>query len=139
MAGLPKEGLQMKKRIDFKLLSILSLIVLVFFALSTFAVSAKKEMVEEWIDAEEGGSITLEDLTIIFDPGVLKKDTKIHIIYFGDGEYQIGPEIKVNGTFTLYFDNLPTVVMTFKQGEWVELTCIDGYVETNHFSRYRGC
>jgi hypothetical protein len=139
MAGLPKEGLQMKKRIDFKLLSILSLIVLVFFALSTFAVSAKKEMVEGWIDAEEGGSITLKDLTIIFDPDVLKKDTKIYIIYFGDGEYQIGPEIKVNGTFTLYFDNLPTVVMTFKQGEWVELTCIDGYVETNHFSRYRGC
>jgi hypothetical protein len=139
MAGLPKEGLQMKKRIDFKLLSILSLIVLVFFALSTFAVSAKKEMVEGWIDAEEGGSITLKDLTIIFDPDVLKKDTKIYIIYFGDGEYQIGPEIKVNGTFTLYFDNLPTVVMTFKQGEWIELTCIDGYVETNHFSRYRGC
>jgi len=129
----------MKKRIDFKLLSILSLIVLVFFALSTFAVSAKKEMVEGWIDAEEGGSITLKDLTIIFDPDVLKKDTKIYIIYFGDGEYQIGPEIKVNGTFTLYFDNLPTVVMTFKQGEWIELTCIDGYVETNHFSRYRGC
>jgi len=129
----------MKKRIDFKLLSILSLIVLVFFALSTFAIAAKKEMVEGWIDAEEGGSITLKDLTIIFDPDVLKKDTKIYIIYFGDGEYQIGPEIKVNGTFTLYFDNLPTVVMTFKQGEWIELTCIDGYVETNHFSRYRGC
>jgi hypothetical protein len=139
MAGLPKEGLQMKKRIDFKLLSILFLIVVVFFALSTLAMAAKKEMVQEWISAEEGGFITLNDLTITFDPGVLKKDTKIHIIYFGDGEYQIGPEIKVNGTFTLYFANLPTVVVTFKQGEWIELTCIDGYVETNHFSRYRGC
>jgi hypothetical protein len=139
MAGLPKEGLQMKKRIDFKLLSILFLIVLVFFAISTFAIADKKEMVEEWIDAEEGGSITLKDLTITFGPDVLKKDTKIHIIYFGDGEYQIGSEVKVNGTFTLYFANLPTVVMTFKQGEWVELTCINGYVETNHFSRYRGC
>jgi hypothetical protein len=129
----------MKKRIDFKLLSILCLVVLVFFALSTFAIAAKKEMVEEWIDAEEGGSITLMDLTITFDPGVLKNDAKIHIIYFGDGEYQIGPEIKVNGTFTLYFANSPTVVMTFKEGEWVELTINDGYVETNHFSRYRGC
>jgi hypothetical protein len=139
MAGLPKEGSQMKKRIDFRLLSILCLVVVVFFALSTFAMAAKKEMVKEWISAKDGGSITLEDLTITFDPGVLKKDTKIHIIYFGDGEYQIGPEIKVNGTFTLYFANLPTVVVTFKQGEWIELTCIDGYVETNHFSRYRGC
>ena len=129
----------MNKRIDFKLLSILSLIVLVFFAVSTFAISAKKEMIQEWIDAEEGGSITLKDLTVTFDPGVLNKDTKIHIIYFGDGEYQIGPEVKVNGTFTLYFANSPTVVMTFKQGEWVELTCNDGYVETYHFSRYRGC
>jgi len=129
----------MKKRIDFKLLSILFLIVLVFFALSTFAIAAKKEMVEEWIDAEEGGSITLNDLTVTFGPGILDKDTKIHIIYFGDGEYQIGSEVKVNGTFTLYFANLPEVVMTFKQGEWVKLTCINGYVETDHFSRYRGC
>ena len=131
--------MQMKKRIDFKLLSILFLIVLVFFALSTFAIAAKKEMVEEWIDAEEGGSITLNDLTVTFGPGILDKDTKIHIIYFGDGEYQIGSEVKVNGTFTLYFANLPEVVMTFKQGEWVKLTCINGYVETDHFSRYRGC
>jgi hypothetical protein len=138
MAGLPKEGLQMNKRMDFKLLSILFLIVLVFFALSTFGVAAKKEMVQEWIDAEEGGFITLEDLTVTFGPGILDKDTKIHIIYFGDGEYQIGPEVKVNGTFTLHFDNSPTEVKTFKYGEWIELTINDGYVETDHFSRYRG-
>lgn len=138
MAGLPKEGLQMNKRIDFKLLSILSLIVLVFFALSTFAIADKKEMVEEWIGAE-GGAITLNDLTVTFGPGILDKDTKIHIIYFGNGEYQIGPEVKVNGKFTLHFDNSPTVVETFKQNEWVELTSNDGDVETDHFSRYRGC
>ena len=30
-------------------------------------------------------------------------------------------------------------VETFKQGEWVELECVDGYVKTYHFSRYRGC
>ena len=132
----------MKKRTDLKLLSILCVIVLVFLALSTFAFSAKKEKVEEWISAEEGGSITLEDVTITFDSGILTKDTKIFIIYFGDGVYQFGPEIKVNGTFTLYFANAPageSVVMTFKQGEWVELACINGYVETNHFSRYRSC
>ncbi len=98
-------------------------------------------MVQEWINAEEGGEITLEDVTITFDPGILTKDTKIRVIYFGDGEYQFGPEINVNGTFTLYFADAPSgesVVMTFKQGEWVELDCIDGYVETNHFSRYCG-
>lgn len=131
----------MKKRIDFKLLSILCVIGLVFFALSISAVADKKEMVEEWISAEDGGSITLENVTIEFGPGVLTKDTKIHLIYFGDGAYQFGPEIKVNGTFTLYFADAPageSVVMTFKQGEWVELSCIEGYVETNHFSRYRG-
>ena len=132
----------MKKRTDLKLLSILCVIVLVFLALSTLAFSAKKEKVEEWISAEEGGSIALEDVTITFDSGILTKDTKIFIIYFGDGVYQFGPEIKVNGTFTLYFANAPageSAVMTFKQGEWVELTCINGYVETDHFSRYRGC
>ena len=131
----------MKKRIDFKLLSILCVVVLVFLALSTFAFSAKKEKVEEWIGVE-GGSITLEDVTITFEPGVLTKDTKIHVIYFGDGTYQFGPEIKVNGTFTLYFADAPegeSTIMTFKKGEWIELDCIDGYVETNHFSRYRGC
>jgi len=131
----------MKKRIDLKLLSVLCVIVLVFLALSTFAFSAKKEKVEEWIGVE-GGSITLEDVTITFDSGVLDKDTKIFIIYFGDGLYQFGPEIKVNGTFTVYFENADpgvTWVETFKQGEWVELECIDGYVETDHFSRYRGC
>ena len=130
----------MKKRIDFKLLSILCVMVLVFFALSTFAFSAKKEKVEEWI-GEEGGSITLEDVTITFEPNVLTKDTKIFIIYFGDGLYQFGPEIKVNGTFTLYFADAPageSTITTFKEGEWVELDCIDGYVETDHFSRYRG-
>jgi hypothetical protein len=134
--------MQMKKRTGLKLLSIFCVIVLVFLALSTFAFSAKKEKVEEWISAEEGGSITLEDVTITFDSGILTKDTKIFIIYFGDDVYQFGPEIKVNGTFTLYFANAPageSVVMTFKQGEWVELTCINGYVETDHFSRYRGC
>jgi len=132
----------MKKKIDFKLLSILCVVALIFMAISTFAFSAKKEMVQEWIYADEGGEITLKDVTITFDSGVLTKDTKIHITYFGDGEYQFGPEIKVNGTFTLYFADAPegeSVVMTFKQGEWVELSCIDGYVETDHFSRYRGC
>ncbi|MEA3454103.1 MAG: hypothetical protein U9R12_04135 [Candidatus Caldatribacteriota bacterium] len=127
----------MKKKIDLKLLSILCVIVLVFLALSTLALSAKKEKVEGWIGVE-GGSITLEDVTITFDSGVLTKDTKIFIIYFGDGLYQFGPEVKVNGTFTLYFANEPAEVLTFIQGEWVELTCVDGYVETDHFSRYRG-
>jgi hypothetical protein len=131
----------MKKRFDLKLLSVLCVIVLVFLALSTSAFSAKKEKVEEMIFAEEGGSISLENVTITFGPNVLTKDTKIFIISFGDGYYQFGPEIKVNGTFTLYFADAPSgesVVMTFKQGEWVELECIDGYVETNHFSRYCG-
>jgi len=140
MAGLPKEMIKMKKRINLKLLSVLCVIVLVFLALSTFAFSAKKEKVEEWIGVE-GGSITLEDVTITFDSGILTKDTKIFIIYFGDGLYQFGPEIKVDGTFTLYFADAPageSVVMTFKQGEWVELSCINGYVETDHFSRYCG-
>ena len=130
----------MKERIDLKLLSVLCVIVLVFLALSTFAFSAKKVKVEEWIGVE-GGSITLEDVTITFDSGILTKDTKIFIIYFGDDLYQFGPEIKVDGTFTLYFADAPSgesVVMIFEQGEWVELSCIDGYVETDHFSRYRG-
>ena len=130
----------MKKRIDLKLLSVLCVIVLVFLALSTFAFSAKKEKVEEWIGVE-GGFITLEDVTITFDSGILTKDTKIFIIYFGDNVYQFGPEIKVDGTFTLYFADAPageSVVMIFEQGEWVELSCIDGYVETDHFSRYCG-
>ncbi|GAG66416.1 unnamed protein product [marine sediment metagenome] len=129
----------MKKRLDLKLLSVLCVIVLVFLALSTFAFSAKKEKVEEWISAEEGGSITLEDVTITFGPNVLTKDTKIFIIYFGEDVYQFGPEIKVNGSFTLYFASKPTEVWTFIQGEWVELSCVDGYVETDHFSRYRAC
>ena len=131
----------MKKRVYLKLLSVLFVIALVLLALSTFAFSAKKERVEEWIGVE-GGSITLEDVTITFDSGVLTKDTKIFIIYFGDGLYQFGPEIKIDGTFTLYFADAPageSVVTTFIQGEWVELTCIDGYVDTDHFSRYRGC
>jgi len=130
----------MKKRMNLKLLSVLCVVVLVFLALSTFAFSAKKEKVEEWIGVE-GGSITLEDVTITFDPGVLTKDTKIHAIYFGGGTYQFGPEIKVNDTFTLYFADAPpgeSVVMTFKKGEWIELECKNGYVVTNHFSRYRG-
>jgi len=130
----------MKRRTNLKLLSVLFVVVLVFLALSTFAFSAKKEKVEEWIGVG-GGSITLEDVTITFNSGVLTKDTKIFIIYFGEGTYQFGPEIKVNGTFTLYFDDAPageTSVTTFIQGEWVELTCIDGYVVTDHFSRYCG-
>ncbi len=130
----------MKKRLDLKLLSVLCVIVLVFLALSTFAFSAKKEKVEEWIGVE-GGSITLEDVTITFDSGVLTKDTKIFIIYFGDGVYQFGPEIKINGTFTVCFDDPPEKVETFKQGEWVEVDDYDGSgcFETDHFSRYRGC
>ena len=130
----------MKKRLDLKFLSVLCVVVLVFLALSTSTLSAKKEKVEEWISAEEGGFITLGDVTITFGPNVLTKDTKIFIIYFGDGLYQFGPEIKVNGTFTLYFADAPageSVIMIFEQGEWVELSCIDGYVETDSFSRYR--
>jgi hypothetical protein len=132
--------MQMKNKMDLKLLSILCVVVLVFLALSTFAFSAKKEKVEEWIGVE-GGSITLEDVTITFEPNVLTKDTKIFIIYFGDGLYQLGPEVKVDGTFTLYFADAPpgeSVVTIFEQGEWVELSCVDGYVETDHFSRYAG-
>ena len=131
----------MKKRIDFKLLSILCVIVLVFLALSTSALSAKKEKVEEWIGVE-GGFITLEGVvTITFGPNVLTKDTKIFIIDFGGGVYQFGPEIKIEDgkTFTVCFDESPDKVLTFKQGEWVE---VDGYefgcFETDSFSRYCG-
>jgi len=131
----------MKKRLDLKLLSVLCVIVLVFLALSTFALSAKKERVEEWIGVE-GGSITLEGhVTITFGPDVLSKDTKIFIIYFGEGVYQFGPEIKVDGTFTVCFDDPPEKVETFKQGEWVKVDDYNGSgcFETDHFSRYRGC
>jgi len=122
----------------------LCVVVLVFLALSTFAFSAKKEIAEDWIGVG-GGSITLEDVTITFDPGVLTKDTKIHAIYFGDGVYQFGPEIKIEDgkTFTLFFESLVdegvTWIETFKQGEWEKIECNYGYVETNHFSRYRAC
>ncbi len=130
----------MKKRLGLKLLSVFCVIVLLSLALSTFAFSAKKEKVQELISAEEGGSITLEGLTITFGPDVLTKDTKIFIIYFGDGVYQFGPEIKVNGTFTVCFDDPPDKVLTFKQGEWVEVDeYYGGCLETDHFSRYRGC
>ena len=131
----------MKKKIDLKLLSILCVVVLVFLALSTSALSDKKEKVEEWIIAEEGGSIILEGVTITFEPYVLTKDTKIFIIYFGDGVYQFGPEIKVDGTFTVCFEEPPDEVWTFKQGEWVEVDDYNGSgcFETDHFSRYRGC
>jgi hypothetical protein len=131
----------MKKRLNLKFLSVLCVVVLVFLAVTTFAFSAKKEMVQEWISAEDGGSITLLGVTIEFEGGILTKDTKIHIIYFGNGEYQFGPEIDVNGEFTITFANAPSdyeVVLTFKQGEWIELDCIDGVVVTNHFSRYAG-
>ena len=127
----------MKKRLDLKFLSVLCVVVLVFLALSTSALSAKKEKVEEWIGVE-GGYITLGDVTITFEPNVLTKDTKIFIIYFGDGLYQFGPEIKVNGTFTVCFDDPPDKVLTFKQGEWIEVDEYDGgCLETDSFSRYR--
>ncbi|MBA7587254.1 hypothetical protein ES708_29276 [subsurface metagenome] len=131
----------MKKRLDLKLLSVLCVIVLVFLALSTSVFSGKIEKVEEWIGVD-GGSITLEGhVTITFGPDVLSKDTKIFIIYFGEGVYQFGPEIKVDGTFTVCFDDPPEKVETFKQGEWVKVDDYDGSgcFETDHFSRYRGC
>ena len=129
----------MKKRLDLKLLSVLCVVVIVFLALSASAFSAKKEKVEEWIGVE-GGSITLENVTITFEPGVLTKDTKIFIIDFGGGLYQFGPEIKIDGTFTICFDEPPDKVFTFRQGEWVEVDEYNGgCFETDHFSRYRGC
>ncbi|MBU4602704.1 hypothetical protein KKA86_06355 [bacterium] len=130
----------MKKRLDLKLLSVLCVIVLVLLALSTSAFSGKVEKVEEWIGVE-GGYITLEGhVTITFEPNVLTKDTKIFIIYFGEGLYQFGPEIKVDGTFTVCFDDPPVTVVTFKQGEWVEVDDYNGSgcFKTDHFSRYRG-
>jgi len=131
----------MKKRMNLKLLSVLCVIVLVFLALSNSVFSGKVEKVEEWIGVD-GGVISLEGhVTITFEPGVLTKDTKIFIIYFGDGLYQFGPEIKVDGIFTVCFDVSPEEVVTFKQGEWVEVDDYDGSgcFETDHFSRYRGC
>ena len=131
----------MNKRMNLKLLSVLCVIVLVFLVLSTSAFSDKKEKVEEWIGVE-GGVISLEGrVTITFEPGVLTKDIKIFIIYFGNGLYQFGPEIKVDGTFTVCFEEAPDEVWTFKQGEWIEVDDYDGSgcFETNHFSRYRGC
>jgi len=133
--------IKMKKRLDLKLLPVLCVIVLVFLALSTSVFSGKVEKVEEWIGVN-GGVISLEGhVTITFEENVLTKDTKIFIIYFGEGLYQFGPEIKVNGTFTVCFDDPPDKVVTFKKGEWVEVDDYDGSgcFETDHFSRYRGC
>jgi len=134
-------GIEMRNKVGFKTFSVLCMILLVLLVLSTWAFAEKKEMVQEWIVAGDGGSLSLGNVTITFDPGVLSKDTKIHIIYLGGGVYQFGPEIKVNGTFTIYFDDAPSgesEVETFKNGEWVTLSCVDGYVETDHFSRYCG-
>ena len=131
----------MKRRMNLKLLSVLCVIVLVFLALSTSVFSGKVEKVEEWIGVD-GGVISLDGhVTITFEENVLTKDTKIFIIYFGEGLYQFGPEIKVNGTFTVCFDEPPVTVVTFKQGEWIEVDDYDGSgcFETDHFSRYRGC
>jgi len=129
----------MKKSLDLRLLFILCVVVIVFLALSTFAFSAKPDRVEEWIGAE-GGSITCENVTITFEPDVLTKDTKIFIIYFGEGEYLFGPEIHIDGTFTVCFDGQPDRVITFAQGEWVEVDDYNGgCFETDHFSRYRAC
>ena len=129
----------MKKRMNLKLLSVLCVIVLVFLALSTYVFSGKVEKVEEWI-GEEGGFISLDGrVTIEFGEGVLAKKTKIFIIDFGDGLYQFGPEIKVNGKFTICFAEPPISIETFKQGEWIEVDSYDGNAcfETDHFSRYR--
>ena len=131
----------MKKRIDFKLFSILCIAFLTILMLSTWAFAEKNEKVQELIVAEEGGSVTLGDVTITFDPGVLSKDTKIKIKDLGDGVYQLGPEIKVNGTVTIEFADAPegeSEVETSVKGKDVSLTCTDGTIETDHFSRYRG-
>jgi len=131
----------MKKRIDLKLLSILCIALLTILMLSTWAFAEKNEKVQELIVAEEGGSVTLGDVTITFDPGVLSKDTKIKIKDLGDGVYQLGPEIKVNGTVTIEFADAPegeSEVETSVKGKDVSLICTDGTIETDHFSRYRG-
>jgi hypothetical protein len=133
--------IKMKKRIDLKLLSILCIALLTILMLSTWAFAEKNEKVQELIVAEEGGSVTLGDVTITFDPGVLSKDTKIKIKDLGDGVYQLGPEIKVNGTVTIEFADAPegeSEVETSVKGKDVSLTCTDGTIETDHFSRYRG-
>ncbi len=124
----------------FKLFSIICMTLVVLLILTSWTFAEKKEKVQEWVDAEEGGSVTLGDVTVTFDPGVLSKDTKIKIMDLGDGVYQLGPEIKVNGTFTIEFADAPeeeSEIETFKKGEYVTLSSSDGVVETNHFSRYR--
>jgi hypothetical protein len=133
--------IKMKKRIDLKLFSILCIALLTILMLSTWAFAEKNDKVQELIVAEEGGSVTLGDVTVTFDPGVLSKDTKIKIKDVGDGVYQLGPEIKVNGTVTIEFADAPegeSEVETSVKGKDVSLTCTDGTIETDHFSRYRG-
>jgi len=137
-----ERGDSMRNKAGFKFYVVLCMVALALFALSAWAFAEKKDMVHEWVSAEEGGSVSLGSVTITFDPGVLPKDTKISIIDFGDGVYQFGPDIKANGTFTIFFADAPageSEVTTFKQGETITLICIDGYVETDHFCRYRGC
>lgn len=57
--------------------------VLALLALTAWAFAEKKDMVQEWVSAEEGGSVSLGNVTVTFEPGVLPKDTKITIIDFG--------------------------------------------------------
>lgn len=132
----------MKKRIDLKLFLILCIALITILMLSTWAFAEKNDKAQELIVAEEGGSVTLGDVTVTFDPGVLSKDTKIKIKDCGDGVYQFGPNIKVNGTVTIEFADAPegeSEVETSVKGKDVSLTCTDGTTETNHFSRYRAC
>ncbi len=132
----------MKNNKSLKHYIILSIIVVfALFALTAFVFAEKKDMVQEWVSAEEGGSVSLNNVTIEFDPGILTKDTKIIIIDFGDGTYQFGPDIKVNGTFRIYFADAPdgAEVTTFEKGETEVYIISNGYIETTHFCRYRGC
>jgi len=131
----------MRNKSSFKYYVILGMLALALVALTACAFAEKKDMIHEWVSAEEGGSVSLNDVTIVFDPGVLPKDTKITIIDFGDGVYQFGPDIKVNGTFKIYFADAPegAEVTTLEKGETLVFTISDGYIETSHFCRYRGC
>ena len=142
MAGLPKEVIKMRNKTGFKFSVILCIAVLTLLVLSSWSFAEKKDMVQEWVSAEEGGSVSLGSVTITFGIGVLPKDTKISITYFGDGVYQFGPDIKVNGTFRIYFAGAPegAEVETFKKGETITfIVNAEGYIETSHFCRYRGC
>ena len=147
MAGLPKEVLEMKKRV-FKVFTALLLVGLLFTALAPAAYAGgggERFRDRALFQPGTGAELEAGGIKVVVPPHALERRRLLRLrVFVRDGQtvVRLGPELEFEELVLIDFGTAP-VVYYWDNGEWGTVETVDadldgevGEILSDHFSRY---